>query len=174
MIKNDEWIIESSKSYLPRPLITPFDSKRVSGASYDVALAPVIMIENHSPEYGDGQWLDTDLSGYSGFSLGPKEFILASIEETIHIPEDIACEFRLKSSRAREGWQHNLAVWADPGYRGCLTLELSNMNRFHGLDIYPGLLIGQLIFHQMSGAAMKPYGVEGRYQGAPMVEESKG
>jgi len=149
-------------------LISPFDPYRLSGASYDVAIANEIMIEDRLEGFRKIT-LNED-----GIEINPKEFFLASISEWINIPSNMACEFRLKSSRAREGWQHNLAVWADPGYAGRLTLELSNMLRFETLTIRPGLLIGQLIFHTLTGECDRPYSKKGRYNQAETVECSKG
>jgi len=50
--------------------------------------------------------------------------ILATTIEYVNLPSDIAGDVKLKSSRAREGWDHALAGWIDPGFNGQITLEL--------------------------------------------------
>ena len=151
-------------------LIEPFDPARLSGASYDVALHRLIMVENHDL-CSSSSWTDWDIDE-GEYRLRPGEFILAAIEEIITVPLTMAAEFRLKSTRAREGWQHNLAVWIDPGYSGRITLELSNCNRYHDLIVLPGILIGQIIWHQLTEAATINYGDTGNYQDAEKVQEA--
>jgi len=57
------------------------------------------------------------------YYLAPSEFVLAETIETFNLPDDISAQFVLKSSRAREGLNHLLAGWCDPGWHGSkLTL----------------------------------------------------
>ena len=102
--------------------------------------------------------------------LDPGEFCLAYIREKVNLPADISAEFRLTSTEARCGIQHALAVWADCGWSGRLTLELSNALKYHSIRLSEGMRIGQLIFHKhaMSDA---PY--KGRYQGDETVSAGK-
>jgi dCTP deaminase len=70
----------------------------------------------------------------------------------------------LKSSRARSGLNHLLAGWCDPGWHGSkLTLELKNERLHHALPLYPGLKIGQMVFHSMSNTPMNSYRDVGHY-----------
>lgn len=155
-------------------LIEPFDPTRLSGASYDVALHHLIKVENsdlRNRQFFEPRWIDLDIAE-GEHRLRPGEFILAAIEEIITVPLTTAAEFRLKSTRAREGWQHNLAVWIDPGYSGRITLELSNCNRYHDLIVLPGVLIGQVIWHQLTETATIDYADTGNYQDAEKVQEA--
>lgn len=148
----------------------PFNEARLSGASYDVALHRKIKVEAAYSK--EAVWIDHDLRGDGDYCLQPGEFILAATEEIIRVPLNMAAEFRLKSSRAREGWQHNLAVWIDPGFEGRITLELSNCSRYKSLAVEPGLLIGQIIWHQLTQRATISYAETGHYQGATEVQGS--
>ena len=64
--------------------------------------------------------------------------------------------------------------------RGCgwhgsrLTMEFVNVRRFHPQHLYPGRLVGQMVFKQMLGAPLKDYKETGRYNGDLKVTASKG
>jgi dCTP deaminase len=51
----------------------------------------------------------------------------------------------------------NTAGFVDPGFKGRITLELSNLGRV-AVKLYPGMRISQLVFHTMSSPAERPYG----------------
>ena len=68
-----------------------------------------------------------------------------------------------------------MAGYADPGWHGSrLTLELQNARRFHNLPIWPGMKIGQMVFHLISGEPEKSYAVTGRYNNHETVRGSLG
>ena len=98
------------------------------------------------------------------YLLMPGHFCLAETLEIFNMPDDISAQFVLKSSRARDGLNHLLAGWCDPGWHGSkLTLELKNERLHHALPIWPGLKIGQMVFHQMSKVPLNSYAVTGNY-----------
>jgi dCTP deaminase len=95
--------------------------------------------------------------------------------EVFHLPDDVAAEFRLKSSRAREGLDQALAVWADPGWHGSvLTLELRNNRQLWPQLLWPGMKIGQMVFHLMAERPLASYAQTGRYNGDATAQASKG
>lgn len=96
------------------------------------------------------------------YRLKPGEFILTSTREYINLPENIGAELYLKSSRAREGFDHAKAVWIDPGFSGSITLEIRNNLRFHNLEVYAGMRIAQLVFLE-GDFPDKSYRKTGRY-----------
>ncbi len=62
---------------------------------------------------------------------------------------------------------HSTAGYVDPGWKGTLTLELSNVANLP-IALYHGMRIGQISFFEMSSAVERPYGSKGlgsRYQG---------
>jgi dCTP deaminase len=68
-----------------------------------------------------------------------------------------------------------LAGFCDPGWHGSkLTLELKNARRFHDLPLYPGLKIGQMVFHKMYASPLRDYSETGRYNRDRSVAASKG
>jgi deoxycytidine triphosphate deaminase len=62
---------------------------------------------------------------------------------------------------------HSTAGYVDPGWKGNLTLELSNVANLP-IALYYGMKIGQISFFRMSSAVERPYGSVGlgsKYQG---------
>jgi deoxycytidine triphosphate deaminase len=90
--------------------------------------------------------------------------VLAETRETFNMPNDVCGMFCLKSSRAREGYEHSHAGFADPEWCGSkLTLELVNARRLHSLPLYPGLKIGQMVFVITAGIPDISYAEVGHY-----------
>lgn len=144
-------------------LLDPFDPEMVNPASIDIRIGNTVIYHG----------VECDISSRDELNpifLEPKAFILCSTLERLKVPLDCAMDLRLKSSRARAGYDHALAFWFDPGWDGIGTLELIN-NGYHSLPLYPGLRIGQIIYHQLVEACAKPYA--GRYQAATSVEGAK-
>ena len=153
-------------------MVVPFDSELLNPASLDVRLGDHLMVESiYSPEL-----LRIDISEKTEdepFMLQPGEICLAETLELFNLPDDIRCQFVLKSSRARDFYGHMLAGWCDPGWHGSkLTLELKNERRHHSLPLYPGLKIGQMVFHRMSDVPVHSYAVTGNYNNHKTVMPS--
>jgi dCTP deaminase len=157
-------------------MVTPFDPVLLNPASLDLRLGRHVMTEQAwSP---DMLLLDLEMDGYcetDPFMLRPGQFILAETIETFHLPDHIAGQFMLKSSRAREGLEHLMAGYCDPGWHGSkLTLELHNSRQLHPVALWPGMKIGQMVFHRMSELPLRSYAQTGRYNGDTTVQESRG
>ena len=154
-----------------KALIQPFDPERLNPASYDVALGDNIMIEVAETPELIRHSIQTH-SKEDPYWLKPGEFILAETQETFNFPDDVAGQFALKSSRARQGYQHLLAGWIDPGFHGVLTLEIKNIRQKHRLPIWPEMLIGQIIVFMMSKPVEESYSIKGHYNGCETVMPS--
>ena len=62
---------------------------------------------------------------------------------------------------------HSTAGYVDPGWKGNLTLELSNVANLP-IALYFGMKIGQISFFHMSSPVERPYGSKelgSKYQG---------
>jgi dCTP deaminase len=155
-------------------MVTPFDPALVNPASLDVRLGPTLLIES-----AEGlELVPYPLAGHTEenpYLLRPGQFVLAQTVETFHLMDDIAAQFMLKSSRARSGLEHLMAGYCDPGWHGSvLTLELHNSRQLHPVALWPGMKIGQMVFHQMAGIPQRSYAVTGRYNGDATVQGSRG
>ncbi len=154
-------------------LVTPYDPRLVNPASLDVRLGYELMVEVE--EFPD--LVPIDLTGHTQtnpFWLVPGEFVLGCTLETFYLPVDVAAQFALKSTRARQGIEHLMAGYCDPGWSGSrLTLELMNARRKHAVALWPEMAIGQLVFHKMSMAPFKDYSVTGHYNYDSSVQSAK-
>lgn len=149
-----------------------YDPRLVNPASLDVRLGTNILIESA----GSAEWVPLSIKGatrHNPYELVPGQLILAETMELFNMPESVAAQFGLKSSRAREGMQHLLAGWIDPGFHGRLTLELKNVRQLRRLPIWPGMRIGQIVFMAMSSKPMVSYREVGHYNGFLHVVSSQ-
>jgi len=145
--------------------------ENVNGSSIDVRLNNTFIFEN--PE-DRGEKFGTQC--IDKISLKPRQFCLASTIEVFNLPLNISAEFRLKSSIAREGLNHNLAVWIDAGFtNSVLTLELFNVLTYHSIELTAGMKIGQIIFHRhIDVPEVFSYRTAGQYNDCLSTQESKG
>jgi dCTP deaminase len=173
MILSDRTILEEIKA--GRIVIEPFDEDAVQPSSVDLRVDRYFRVfRNDTTPFIDPKSPQEDLTELvevpmdSRFILHPGELVLASTYERVAIADDLAARLDGKSSLGRMGLLiHSTAGWADPGWDGHLTLELSNVANLP-IAIYPGMKIGQISFLRMSTAAQHPYGSEGtgsKYQG---------
>lgn len=135
-------------------------------------------------EAKEKEWIEINLNFYSKehpFWLKPNHFVLAETIELFALDPDLAADFMLRSSAAREGYNNLLAGWCDPGWghggmekRSRLTLELKNSRRWKPLPLYPGLRIGQIVFYRLHKTPLRPYNLKGRYNGDQSVQASRG
>lgn len=158
------------------------DKSRVNAVSIDVTLDDLIMYESLS--YSGVVDLTTDrlvcfntrkITNDDGYSLDPKEFMLASTREVFNLPNDIALDFKLNSTLARKGLAHTIATLGHPGWHSSkLTLELSNITQYHTLVLKPGMIIGQVLFYRVSPVPDRvSYKAVGKYNHQDKVTESK-
>lgn len=160
-------------SLVRRDLVTPFDPELVNPASLDVRLGENLLVELPTTT----SMVPYSIAGHTKekpFMLQPHEFVLSETLEEFRLPDCIAGQLALKSSRAREGIEHLLAGYIDPGYCGRLTLELQNARSMHPVALWPGMRIAQIVFHRMSMLPAKDYSMTGRYQNDKAVQGSKG
>ncbi len=82
------------------------------------------------------------------YYLHPGNFVLGVTLEWIRVPKNLAAYVIGKSSWGRRGLIIATATGVHPGFKGCLTLELSNVGELP-IAINPGMTICQLFFHTM-------------------------
>jgi dCTP deaminase len=102
------------------------------------------------------------------FILHPGEFVLGQTVEWVELPDDLVARLEGRSSLGRIGLLiHSTAGYIDPGFRGTVTLELSNVANLP-IALYFGMRIGQISFFRMSSPVERPYGSKelgSKYQG---------
>ncbi len=158
--------------------IKPFRIKNLQPASYDLSMGNSFLIFNHTehalidvkkkvPKY------TTKLTLKNGarFIIHPGEFALGTTLESVKLGGMIVGRIEGRSSLGRLGVViHATAGFVDPGFEGCLTLEMSNFGKLP-VALYTGMKIGQLAFHYISSKPLKLY--KGKYSKAKSAMESK-
>jgi dCTP deaminase len=156
-------------------IIGPYDPAMVQPSSVDVRLGRQFRVfESHRYPFIDpaseqpGLTRLVEPEGNEPFVLHPGEFVLGSTHEEVGLPSDLAARLEGKSSLGRLGLiVHSTAGFIDPGFRGTVTLELSNLANLP-IMLWPGMKIGQLCMYMLSSPAQGLYGDEGfhsRYMG---------
>ncbi|WP_136717917.1 dCTP deaminase [Halorientalis salina] len=109
------------------------------------------------------------------FILHPGDFVLGTTVETVEIPPDLIAHVEGRSSLGRLAIVvHATAGLCDPGYKGQITLELSNLGTAP-VALTPGMRISQLTFTELKTPADRPYGEErgSKYQNQSGPQASK-
>lgn len=154
--------------------------ENINGASIDITLDKWLMQEVLRPTEPSVALKDKKSVEFervaAPYHLHPGQFILAASAEVFNLPNDIAAEYKLKSSLARSGLQHLMAGWCDPGWNNSkLTLELKNVTQAHTLFLEEGMKIGQIVFWRCDPVPDKQsYATKGQYNGQTSVTPSKG
>lgn len=170
MILSDHEILQLCRE----GMVEGFEPLLVNPASLDVRLGETLLIESaESPAlvpYPLGRHTQD-----APYELRPGQFVLAQTIELFNLPDNICAQFVLKSSRAREGLEHLLAGYCDPGWSGSvLTMELHNSRQLHPVALWPGMKIGQMVFTRMSRRPERSYSLTGRYNNDRSVQASRG
>ena len=119
-----------------RIVVSPLGQGCIQPASVDVHLDKSLLVFRNSRrpyidvrQSQDGLTEMTEIGGDVPFMLHPGEFVLGSTMENIELPDDLVARLEGKSSLGRIGLLiHSTAGYVDPGWKGHLTLELSNVS----------------------------------------------
>lgn len=163
--------------------IEPWDPRLVQPASVDLRLGTSFRVfHNHRIQTIDIAAPPRDLteqvsvSEEEEFVIHPNEFVLGRTAEWIELPDDLVARIEGKSSLGRLGLiVHATAGFVDPGWRGTLTLEITNFNSVP-IVLRPGLPIAQLSLLGLDAPAERPYGhpeLGSHYQGQVDATESR-
>jgi dCTP deaminase len=155
--------------------LEPLEMGLLQPSSFDVRLDRFFrLFDNHKYPYIDPAEQQDDLTRLievksdEAFILHPGEFVLGSTFEFVTLPNDVAARLEGKSSLGRLGLlTHSTAGFVDPGFKGHVTLELSNTATLP-IKLWPGMKIGQLCFFKLTSPSEFPYGSDkysSRYQG---------
>lgn len=164
-------------------VLDPYDPELVQPASVDVRLGTEFRVMRNSrlthidPFESQQKLMDTvTVPVGEPFVLHPGEFALGHTAEIIGCPDDIVGIVNGKSSLGRLGIQvHATAGFIDPGFKGTVVLELSNVANLPIL-LRPGMKIAQMVFQRLDRPAERPYGhpdLKSKYQGQQGAVASK-
>ena len=173
MVLSDRDIRASLES--GRLVIRPYDPHDLQPSSVDLHIDRSFRVfRNNRYAFIDPRKPQPDLTELltvaddEPFILHPGEFVLGQTLEWIELPEDIVARLEGRSSLGRLGLLiHSTAGYVDPGWKGNLTLELSNVANLP-ISLHYGMKIGQISFVRMSSPVERPYGspdLGSKYQG---------
>ena len=157
-------------------VVDPLGEGCIQPASVDIRIDRQIRVFLAPEQYSvvdvrtnlDGITRPDEIPDPAPYVLEPGEFILANTIENVELPADVVARLEGKSSLGRLGLMvHATAGYIDPGFKGQLTLEISNVARAR-ISIFYGMKIGQISFLQLSTPAENPYGsgvLGSKYQG---------
>jgi dCTP deaminase len=146
-----------SERLIITPLINPDAS--IGTTSVDVRLGnnfilmqrqsfPVLDIAKEETDTSIGKYQQSVRINYHDyFILHPRQLVIGSTFEYVQIPPGLMCYVTGKSSWGRMGLIIATATKVDPGFKGCITLEIINEGEIP-IKLYPGLPIAQLVFHE--------------------------
>lgn len=95
------------------------------------------------------------------YTVQPHEFLLATTEQHIVLPNNITAFVEGRSSIGRIGLFIQNAGWVDPGFEGQVTLELYNASDVP-IRIWRGTRVAQLVFAFTDDSCTS---YSGKYQG---------
>ena len=152
---------EIEKKLVVTPLLDP--SKQIGNGAIDLRLGNQFILvkrtSSTSIDLGNIKQLEEQIGEYQNmvrlnfgqeFVLHPQELVLGSTMEYLGIPLNCLGYVLGRSSWGRLGLIVATATVVNPGFKGCLTLELVNVGTVP-LKIYPGARIAQLVLHTMEG-----------------------
>jgi dCTP deaminase len=95
--------------------------------------------------------------------LHPGVLVLGCTFEYVSMPSYLECQVEGRSSWARLGLQVATASSVEPGFKGVITLELSNVGMVP-LTLVPGIRIAQLVFREVEPPVDNPYSGSRKYR----------
>lgn len=152
----------------------------VNPASLNLRVGPSLKIEVpsiNSQGFNEGSTMEqVDISNTTAGDpvfIQPGEFFISDVMEELDLPDDIEAQVILRSSAGRLGFDHASSGFVDPGFKGVLTLEFTNVRRWQKLPVYMGQQLVQLRLFKLIDVPLRGYGLTGRYQHTTGVEGNR-
>jgi dCTP deaminase len=178
MMLSDRTIREYIKD--GRIRVDPFDLEKQMGAvGIDLRLSGTFMLfrTGHrgfidlTQEHSDSDMEIMEVPSEGRFMLHPGEFVLGMTMENVELPTNVVGRLDGRSSLGRLGIiVHSTAGRVDPGWKGRLTLEISNIGKLP-IALIPGMKFCYLTFEELTSHVEKAY--SGKYIGSSMPVASK-
>lgn len=151
-----------------RLVVTPLlDAAQVGPGSIDLRLGTRFLLSHpHTSPTADPYVESTDEEYVVPFGtenfIQPGQFLLGATFEFVGMPRHLMGQVLNRSSWARQGLMVATAVVVQPGYGGCLTLELINVGQ-KPLPLRAGARIAQLVVWKLDSPTALPYAASAKY-----------
>jgi len=154
-----------------RLVVTPMldRERQVGAASIDLRLGPSFLRlrRTQSAALDPGKPISARLASEEVYErmevsfgesllLHPGDLLLGATLEYLRLPNDMGAYVIGRSSWGRLGLIVATAIMVQPGFAGCLTLEMANEGE-NPLHLYPGARVAQLAVHRTDGPTKQPY-----------------
>lgn len=145
--------------------IDPFEKKHLSGITYDLRLHKNFRLFSKTKDVThidvSKEFDVTELTdeGYGGsIVIHPGEFLLGATNEKIVLGNQVAGLLEGRSSLARIGLLvHATASLVQPGFKGYLTLEMTNVSNLP-IKLFVGMRVAKIAFMPLLSPAQSGYG----------------
>jgi dCTP deaminase len=158
---------EAALRVIPRP---QFDADRSGEASVDLRLGrwfrTLRQSRTHILDITESDDISTSESRLTkeyfvrfddSFVLHPGKFVLGITLEWLGLPAYLSGYVTGRSSWGRRGLIIETAAGIQPGFKGCLTLELTNVGEAP-IALWPGMRICQVFFHTVENPGKEARG----------------
>lgn len=162
----------------------PDYKEQLGSCSIDLKLGHAFRVFSHSKyayidpykkNIGDDITTEVKVKDDEPFIIQSGDFVLATTEEYVEVPDDLTGRLEGRSSIGRLGIViHSTAAHIECGFRGNITLEIANMGKMP-VALYPGMRICSISFEQLTTKAEVPYHKKkgAKYVGQKGPEESR-
>lgn len=174
-----------NKRLIIKPILEPSSQLRDGQASIDIRLGSdfALIVPSSYGQVDELQFTDSShnlalpklyrkhyVPLGENIVLHPHQLLLANTLEYLRLPLDLMSYVVGRSTWGRLGLIVATAVGIQPGFAGCLTLELRNLGETP-LTLWPGQTIAQLFFHDVDTDQTQV--VIGQYCGATDILPKK-
>lgn len=131
-------------------IINPLSEEQIQHASVDIRLGNTFSVTDDTPSRLitlDSQVKYKSITADTYLIL-PGQYVLATTMEYFELPENMTAFVEGRSPLGHMGLFIQNSGRVDPGFKGEITLELFNANRYP-IELKYGQKIGQLIFEWM-------------------------
>lgn len=166
--------LRSSKDAYRLAISPVIDAAQIGQSSIDLRLGNAFIVVSRTrtesfevreskTKVPKGYYESHELGPNDDFVLHPGEFVLGSTLEYVSMPRDVMAYVIGRSTIGRLGLVIATATHVAAGYKGTLTLELTNVGTVP-IKLAPGVQVAQLVFHQLTGPVAAGYASIGRYR----------
>lgn len=123
-----------------KPLIEPFEEKKLGAISYDLSIDKIIL----------GEGLEEEL-----YELHPNDVVYIKMEQKLYMDRDIIGRIEEKNSRMRMGIVVSGPTY-QPGHNTAIFLRVHNISG-DAVVLRKGMEIAQIVFEKVSGNLERSY-----------------
>jgi len=149
-----EYVLNYNVYQLERPLLENFSEQNLQSESYDLTITDKLMVfkkEVRCISLEDQNAIDNmyenTIIPEEGYVISPKEYVLVTLNETIHLPNNLTAHIRPRTKFTRLGLIVS-AQHCNSTYSGVLNLGIFNATDYP-IKIHAGINVAQIVFEEL-------------------------